>query len=456
MLLISGDFLRSVWLFAFCLVNLSRGLVQTKDPLCEASGYFLQVSYGMTGTSLALLFNNRSYLHLVDYSALAIAVHTALQIFRPTIFGVSKEETGLYRYRIPISVTVVLLPMTLSALAFTRHGPGFIAQGPLCSLPLRPFWYRLAIGWVPRYLIMLTILILYISLYIHVGRQFGSFKNFTTSGSKPKSQALFSNHNIFEMTSVAPLKEQKSDVERNDSVATSLSAIRNAMKTSARSSIRRESDGTTLVNGSTSTTSGKSGIGFLEVPKPVLHVPVSPPDARRPSNGEIHLARDSINRQDHAPNAILADDISGPSPTSQLSLWNAEQGLQDLSEPILTHEMCAKRHQAMRQLRLLFIYPTCYFIFWLVPFVCNLTNYSDSRDDVVDGVDPNSEEEEVFMTPAPTRTSIENVRSSLPPPSTQRRVVLLLLLQSDVEDLSLLLNQLLHVLARFSNLNRVA
>jgi len=224
---------------------------------------------------------------------------------------------------------------------------------------------------------MLTILILYISLYIHVGRQFGSFKNFTTSGSKPKSQALFSNHNIFEMTSVAPLKEQKSDVERNDSVATSLSAIRNAMKTSARSSIRRESDGTTLVNGSTSTTSGKSGIGFLEVPKPVLHVPVSPPDARRPSNGEIHLARDSINRQDHAPNAILADDISGPSPTSQLSLWNAEQGLQDLNEPILTRQMCAKRHQAMRQLRLLFIYPTCYFIFWLVPFVYNLTNYSD-------------------------------------------------------------------------------
>jgi len=56
MLLISGDFLRSVWLFAFCLFNLSRGLVHTNDPLCEVSGYFLQVAYGMTGTSLALLF----------------------------------------------------------------------------------------------------------------------------------------------------------------------------------------------------------------------------------------------------------------------------------------------------------------------------------------------------------------------------------------------------------------
>lgn len=225
---------------------------------------------------------------------------------------------------------------------------------------------------------MLTVLILYICLYIHVGRQFGSFQNPSKSGSKPKPQALFFNHNLFEMTPVGPLNGEKNDVERNDSVATSLSVIRNAMKTSERATIRRGSDGTTLVNGSTSTTSGKSGMSLLEVPKPVSHVPTtSLSEARQSIIIESPLAQDIIDRQDHAPNAVLVRDVSNSSPTNPLSLWNAEHGLQGSSEPIFTRELRAKRHHAMRQLRLLFIYPIVYFIMWLVPFVLNLTNYSD-------------------------------------------------------------------------------
>lgn len=86
---------------------------------------------------------------------------------------------------------------------------------------------------------------------------------------------------------------------------------------------------------------------------------------------------DHTERQDHAPNAILTGDVHGASPTNNLADWNAEQGLETLSEPILTREMRAKRHQAMRQLRLLFVYPVCYFCCWLFPFVLNITNYSN-------------------------------------------------------------------------------
>lgn len=328
--------------------------------------------------------SNVAYSWNLDFSALAIAVHTALQIFRPVVFGVNGEEAGLYRYRVPIYISTAVLPLTICALAFTRNGPAFIAQGPLCSLPLRPFWYRLALSWIPRYLAMLTILILYIALYIHVGRQFGTFKISETFGFRPnghnRKATLFSERNVFEMAPV-----QSSDIKivhnRSGSIAHSLGAMCNALKVSARSSIRRASEGTTCVNGSTSTNSGNSGVTkrteSLDIPRPILLTPVSPRDACSFNKPEGHIAISPISRQDHAPNAILTGHVLGPSPTTRLADWNTEHGLQDLSEPILTREMRAKRNQAMRQLRLLFIYPICYFICWLVPFILNLTNYSN-------------------------------------------------------------------------------
>lgn len=56
MLLITADLLRSLWLFAFTIVNLLHGLTQTHDPFCQASGFFLQVAYGMAG-----VYNDESH-----------------------------------------------------------------------------------------------------------------------------------------------------------------------------------------------------------------------------------------------------------------------------------------------------------------------------------------------------------------------------------------------------------
>jgi G protein-coupled receptor GPR1 len=48
-------------------------------------------------------------------------------------------------------------------------------MGSFCYLPVRPFWYRLSIVWIPRYLIFTVIIAIYASIYVYVGRKFAAF-----------------------------------------------------------------------------------------------------------------------------------------------------------------------------------------------------------------------------------------------------------------------------------------
>ena len=57
-----------------------------------------------------------------------------------------------------------------------------MSQGTFCYLPARPIWYRIALSWGPRYVILCTILGIYIAVYIYTKSQFGNFDaNFSTN-----------------------------------------------------------------------------------------------------------------------------------------------------------------------------------------------------------------------------------------------------------------------------------
>ena len=43
------------------------------------------------------------------------------------------------------------------------------------DLPSRPIWYRLALSWVPRYIILCTILGVYLAVYLYTKSKFGEF-----------------------------------------------------------------------------------------------------------------------------------------------------------------------------------------------------------------------------------------------------------------------------------------
>lgn len=57
-----------------------------------------------------------------------------------------------------------------------------MSQGTFCYLPARPIWYRIALSWAPRYIILCTILGLYLAVYLYTKSKFGDFDaKFSTS-----------------------------------------------------------------------------------------------------------------------------------------------------------------------------------------------------------------------------------------------------------------------------------
>lgn len=107
-----------------------------------------------------------------DSVILLIAVHTAL-----TIFASRKVDSpsGLHRYRWGAYTCWALFSVLLAALAFINPSSPYVSQGTFCYLPARPIWYRLALSWIPRYLILSTIVGIYLAVYLYTKSKFGQF-----------------------------------------------------------------------------------------------------------------------------------------------------------------------------------------------------------------------------------------------------------------------------------------
>lgn len=119
---------------------------------------------------------------VIDFAVLMIAIHSALYIFKPlTALG----EGGLYPYRRIAYVLWIAFPFLMASLAFVNPTGGYKSGGTSCHLPVRPFWYRLALGWIPRYIIFLTILGIDISIYFYIKHKFGDFATRVISSDQP-------------------------------------------------------------------------------------------------------------------------------------------------------------------------------------------------------------------------------------------------------------------------------
>ena len=121
-------------------------------PFCLADGFLITHS-----TSAA------------DLAVLLIALHTLLTILRPRTH---LDEGGLYPHRHLVYTLWLLYPTLTASLAFLNGTSAYLDQGSFCALPIRPFWFRLALQWVPRYLILSFIVAIYLSIYIYVVLKF--------------------------------------------------------------------------------------------------------------------------------------------------------------------------------------------------------------------------------------------------------------------------------------------
>ncbi|CUM54561.1 unnamed protein product [Debaryomyces tyrocola] len=85
-------------------------------------------------------------------------------------------EGGLFRYRYYVYAISIFLPILLASLAFI-NGIGYEPLTNWCYMPTRPLWCRLVLSWIPRYLIIITIFVIYGCVYRHVTKQYSNVRN---------------------------------------------------------------------------------------------------------------------------------------------------------------------------------------------------------------------------------------------------------------------------------------
>jgi hypothetical protein len=276
---------------------------------------------------------------------LCIAVHSALQVFRPSD---TTHSDGLYSYRYCLYVGALLFPATMAALVFANPRLGYMSQGPYCSLPLKPRWYRLALQWVPRYLISIIILGLAVAIYAHVGFEFRAMSN-SLKDDKPSISTLThilsaESPEIGVTTSPEVSQCQVSQFRRGSLVASMIGASRRP------SGVASVDSHTNPVNDTARASS------IQESPHAVNHSYMIP---------QLQTY-DSANT---ANTASVANGKEAPLDSSKHSSHRNASPFSDAPSQHLQRQLALKRSRIHRQLRLMFIYPIVYILVWLFPFI---------------------------------------------------------------------------------------
>ncbi len=160
LLLIQSDCLKSMAFVVFAIVSFVWGNVPSDSVFCQVSGFALAI--GIESSDIAVLL---------------IALHSAMYIFRP--------RSGLYPYRRIAYLFFYLYPALAACLAFIG-GNGYENMGPYCYLRNDRSWARLALSWVPRYLICVSIVVIYVFIYLYIRKRIGDYGRRRSEAMQPQ------------------------------------------------------------------------------------------------------------------------------------------------------------------------------------------------------------------------------------------------------------------------------
>jgi len=343
-----------------------------------------------------------------------IAIHAAMYVFQSSA---ATTEAGLYNYRYIAYTCWIIYPVLMASLAFTNPVNPYLSSGTICSLPVRPFWYRLALSWIPRYLIIFAILFLYVAIYVYVHYKFkdidgesNGFYKFPSKDSRHSVKVVEANEGI-------EIPETRTDRP----------IITNTHGLLQDSTPQRESKPPQVEPGqpsllSTAATSAWEtyNFGSSQPVSPIVegmsNHEVPQPDRRDSATGTStnaegspNISRSSTgsrsNGNHYVIKALRDSRIKAFAPTSGSDIGStskagnppanaptAVDGADDLTPPLIRDIQAdpvgasnlRKRHKDIKQkLRLLFIYPTVYVAMWLIPFVSHCLQYTESY-----GADP--------------------------------------------------------------------
>jgi hypothetical protein len=275
-----------------------------------------------------------------------------------------------------------VFPGMMAGLAFVRPGPAYESLGGFCQLPIRPFWYRLALSWIPRYIIAFVIMGLAGIIYAYVGCQFRSFANVSqnTGMQTPVTRTLGFSRAVGDNEAAdEDCKSQRTDcasvrVRRTSSVA-------HDTVSSQRKEIAVAFGPTTYVPTTPVITtnipsppesSTRLALKRTTSPRPGLSV--------IPSGYMIQLSPTILDIQGPLSpfTQPIQDPLSNITPDTPVTPTEDAPSLHEPSTTSPTERrLRIQRRRVYWQLRLLFVYPLAYTLMWLVPFIHHTMNYSN-------------------------------------------------------------------------------
>ena len=341
------------------------------SKFCQASGFLLSSGNEGAGKfSYRRIF--RPVLTVTDFIVLMMALHAALCILKPkTVLG----ETGLYKYRYLVYGLWVALPALAGGLAFTNSAGAYVPSGALCYLPTRPFWYSLALAWIPRSLVFISIALIYVAIYLFVRHNFAQFH--------------LSVHSSYDNSTTATpntIGTCRSQLRIGAGTMISTPTPSMSQRTTARQSaehIRRESSPPAWENYSFGTTSPVAKISTAGTVKTDL-ADITPTDSSITSGTTSDRREETYAITPALRSSEIPVDTSvsvmAPPPSGHLvyAYDNTLRLINSRHQPMETEVLRLRHREIRRQMRFLFIYPSVYLFLWTVPFIQHCLDYSES------------------------------------------------------------------------------
>jgi G protein-coupled receptor GPR1 len=289
---------------------------------------------------------------LTDFATLFIAIHGALQIFRPSFANFDTGE-GLYYHRRIVYCIILGIPTLLASLAFLNPVAAYTAQGAFCALPSKPIWYRLGLSWIPRYIIGLTVAGLAIAVYVHVELRFRSFAEAAKSASTASNSLP------------TPMQSRRDSVTQSIEKSTMPAEGLHVMPVIIEPPFEPENE-EALEETTASRHNSPKDITMLG------------DDSTRPED-QNHFSQQASRKQSVC---TTSSTINTTTSRKSMFFWKQSARLDSVvtsprvPSPTPEAQNMHTRRVMRRQLRLIFIYPIVYIALWIPPLTLNLLQYS--------------------------------------------------------------------------------
>lgn len=301
-----------------------------------------------------------------------MALHSAIQVFYPSTL-VSSD--GLYSGRRYVYFGAFAIPVLMAGLAFINPKHAYVSQGAFCTLPIRPFWYRLAFTWVPRYIVVLTIMGLAIAIYTHVGIEFRAYSTMDSSFQSLKtSNGSNTTHNdTSDEMKMEDITFELNNMESRPQPTRRKSSIGHDIFTSRRHNSSAPALGSSYTAPQRVSFDGETASHSL--PGSTLNLPCRPETTRPPL---LAIPSGQSITGPLSPHALPAhpDPITACAPEPTATPVPSSTRTPSPTTPAQLH-LAKQRRRIHRQLRLMFIYPLVYTLMWLIPFAMHCMNYWD-------------------------------------------------------------------------------